>query len=147
MKTHQEITWIWNFFRRVDMFSALTVSEMGEMIDQIKKIHYGRGETIVRQGKVGDSFFIIYKGKVKAAVRKGIFNNVDLGDLNPGEFFGEMALVLDQPRSATVTAVEETDCFVVLKGEFQRLVQKNPVFSKIVNDSTEERAFEINQRT
>lgn len=147
MTTPQEITWIWNFFRKVDMFSALSILEMGELIDRIKKIHYKKGETIVKQGKMGDSFFILYKGKVKATLKKGIFSHIDLGELGPEQFFGEMALILEQPRSATVTALEDTDCFVILKNEFQYLVRKNPVFSKIVSDTSEERAFEINQKS
>ncbi len=87
------------------MFSALTVEEMTEMIDHIKKIHYKPGATIVKQGKFGDSFFIIYKGKVKAVLKKGMFSTVDLGELGPEQFFGEMALILDQPRCATVEAL------------------------------------------
>ena len=140
------MTWIWNFFKKVDMFSALSVSEMGEVIEHIKKYHYGKSDTIVRQGKTGDSFFIIFSGKVKAVLKKGVFNSVDLGILGPGEFFGEMALLMDQPRSATVVATEETDCFVLLKSDFQNLVSKNPVFSKIVHTASEQRSFELNQK-
>ena len=128
------------------MFSALTISEMGEMIDHIKKIHYQKGDTIVRQGKLGDSFFIIYRGRVQAVLKKNFFKSIELGELGPEQFFGEMALLMDQPRSATILALEDTDCFVLLKSEFQNLVQKNPFFSKIVRDASEQRSFEINQR-
>ena len=147
MKTPEEITWIWNFFRKVDMFSALTISEMGELIDSIKKIRYKKGDTIVKQGRTGDSFFIIHRGKVKAVLRKGVFKSIELGELGAEQFFGEMALLLDQPRSATITALEDTDCFVLLKSEFQTLVRQNPLFSKIVHDASEQRSFEINQKT
>ena len=147
MKTADEICWMLNFFWKVDMFSALTVPEMDGMIEQTKKLHYKKGETIVEQGKPGDSFFIVYKGRVKVLLKKNASHAVELGELGPEQFFGEMSLLLDQPRSATIIAAEDTDCFVLLKSDFQILVRENPMFSRIVHDASEQRSFEINRKS
>ena len=75
---------------------------------------YKAGETIFREGDPGDVFFVIKKGS--AAVRSG---NRTLQVLGEGEIFGEMALVDNEPRSASIVA--ETDCTVVPIGEKQFL--------------------------
>ena len=75
-----------------------------------------------------------------------MFSNIELGRLGPGEFFGEMSLLMEQPRSATVIATEATDCFVLLKSDFLTLVSRNPVFEKIVKATSEQRSFELNQK-
>ncbi len=146
LKTASEICWMLNFFWKVDMFSALSVSEMDEMIQRMKKMSYKKGESIVRQGEPGDSFFIIHKGRVQAVLRIDA-KITDLGELGPEQFFGEMALLLDQPRSATITALEDTDCFVLLKSDFQTLTRQNPAFSRIVRETSEQRSLEINRKS
>ena len=147
MKTADERCWMLNFFWKVDMFSALSVLEMDELIDQMKKVSFQSGETIVEQGHIGDSFFIIYKGRVQAVLKKDDLKISVLGELGPEQFFGEMALLLDQPRSATIIAKENTDCFVLLKSEFQYLTRHNPTFSKLVLDASEQRSLKINQKS
>src|SRR3989338_3849054 len=130
-KTPDELSWLLNFFMKVDMFSALSPEELYEVVRHIRKTNYRKDDRIVEQGTAGDSFFIISKGTAKAILKKD-HKTVELGVLGPDQFFGEMALILDQPRSATVMAAEDLECFVLLKTDFQLLVSKNPVFAKIV---------------
>jgi len=66
-----------------------------------------------------------------------------VSQLGPEQFFGEMSLLSDEPRSATVVAEEETDCFVLFKGQFQHLVSRNPTFANIVQTLRERRSFEL----
>ena len=142
----EEISWISKIFRKIDMFSTLTMAEMSDLIDSMSKHHFSKGEKIIKQGDKGDAFFIIYKGKAKALMKKGFFKTVELGELKSEQFFGEMALLSDEPRSATVIAEEDTDCFVLFKGQFQHLVEKNPTFEKVVKQLQEQRAFEMRRK-
>ena len=139
----EEISWISRIFRKIDMFSSLSMTEATDLIENMEKVHYVKGEKIIKQGDKGDSFFIVYKGKVKVSVKKGFFSTVNLGELGPEQFFGEMALLSDEPRSATVAAAEDTDCFVLFKGQFQHLLEKNPSFQNLVQRAREKRSFEI----
>jgi len=142
----EEITWLAKVFRKTDMFASLTMAEMDDLIEFMSKYKYPKGEKIIKQGELGDSFFMIYKGKVKAVIKKGFFKTVELNELGPEQFFGEMSLLTDEPRSATITAVEDTECFVLFKGQFQLLRDKNPKFEKVVQMEREKRNFEIRRK-
>jgi MFS family permease len=71
------------------------------------------GETIVRQGDSGDDFFLISAGRVRVTV-----DGAPAGELGPGEGFGEIALLRDVPRTATVEALEETTLYALDRAEF-----------------------------
>ena len=145
-KTPDQVSWLLNFLMKVDMFSALTPEELYEVIRHVKKMDFRKGEAIVEQGAVGDSFFIISKGTAKPVLKKGP-ETVELGVLGPEQFFGEMALILDQPRSATVMAAEDVECFVLLKTDFQFLVRKNPVFAHVVHAASDARAIDLSRKS
>jgi CRP-like cAMP-binding protein len=143
----EEISWLCAVFRKIDMFSSLTVAEVTDLIDHMEKYSFSKGSKIVRQGDKGDSFFIIYKGKVRALVKKGFFSSTQVGELGPEQFFGEMALLSNEPRSATVVAVDDTECFMLLRGDFEQLVRKNPAFSRLVQRASQKRSFDNNQQS
>ncbi len=138
MMNPDEISWLSKVFRKIDIFSSLSMADVGDLIDHMQKRHYASGVKIVKQGDPGDAFFIIYKGSV--SVKKGlmVFKR-KVGTLGPAQFFGEMSLLSDEPRIATVTANEETDCFLLLKGHFEHLLKKNPSFAGMMKELSEKR--------
>lgn len=86
---------------------------------------YHDGETIVRQGEMGDSMFVIQQGSVEV-LREEAGRTVRLRELGPGELFGEMALCENTLRSATVRAVGEARVLTVDKRTFLCRVQEDP---------------------
>jgi len=86
---------------------------------------YRDGETIVRQGEVGDCMFVIQHGKVEILHEDG-GRTFRLAELGAGEIFGEMALCEKAPRSATVRAVGEVRALTVDKRTFLHRVQEDP---------------------
>ena len=141
----QDTDWILNVVQHIDMFSTLTLSEINGVISQMRRYRYKAGRTIVRQGAPGDSFFVIYKGRVEVLNKKSLFKTVKVGELGQGELFGEVSLLRDQPRSATIHALEDTDCFVLFKTDFQKMVRLNPDFASAVKTTSEQRSFELKQ--
>jgi CRP-like cAMP-binding protein len=95
----------------------VTTRELGKI--------YRDGETIIRQGEIGDSMFVIQAGKVEI-LREEEGKTVRLAELGAGEIFGEMALCEKAPRSATVRAVGEVRALTVDKRTFLRRVQEDP---------------------
>ncbi|HEX5370606.1 MAG TPA: cyclic nucleotide-binding domain-containing protein [Dehalococcoidia bacterium] len=76
-----------------------------------------RGEVIVEQGEVGVAFYVVVTGKTEISSAQGDCKEV-LSVIGPGGFFGEMALFENQVRSATVTALEETELVMLTRWDF-----------------------------
>jgi CRP/FNR family transcriptional regulator, cyclic AMP receptor protein len=105
----------------VRLFSNCTNRELARIASLVDEVDARKGNVIVREGEPGRECFVIAEGKARAAIRgKG---SVALG---PGSFFGEMSLLDQGPRSATVTA--ETDMHLLVLGsrEFSSLVNEVP---------------------
>ena len=91
---------------------------------------YRKSETIFEEGSSGGEMYLIRSGRVLLSVRQSEGKQVPLGLLSPGDFFGEMALVDDVPRSATASAAEDdTEVVVVDRTRFLFLVRQQPEFS------------------
>jgi CRP-like cAMP-binding protein len=86
-----------------------------------KRRTYGADEVIVKEGSTGTALYIILSGRARVE-REG----QALGELAPGDFFGELALIEEHPRSATVVAVAETDCLLFPAWEFTALLKEHP---------------------
>ncbi len=102
------------------MFRGLDKQELRAIASTSKEMTFKTGDVIVKGGDAGLGFYLIIDGKA-AVKRKG----KTLTKLGRGSFFGEMALLDDQPRSADVIAEEPTKCLVLLRWNFWSLVTKN----------------------
>ena len=89
--------------RKVSLFSSLDRKELETLARLVKERRYPAGTTIVRSGETGHGLYVIMDGAV--SVRK---DGKTVARLGSGDFFGEIALLRDVPRTATVTALEET---------------------------------------
>jgi CRP/FNR family transcriptional regulator len=91
---------------------------------------YRKSEVIFKEGSTGSEMYLIHSGKVLLSVRQSETQEVPLVVLNPGDFFGEMALVDDSPRSATASAADDnTELIVMDRARFLFLVRQQPEFA------------------
>lgn len=111
--------------RNVPLFSGLDESELERLARVAGRRRVGRGEQVVRAGEVADALLIMLTGRAKVTNFDEEGREVILAWLGPGEFFGEMGLIDDSPRSADVIAVENCELMVLGKQEFQRCMQDN----------------------
>jgi CRP/FNR family transcriptional regulator, cyclic AMP receptor protein len=95
--------------------------ELKALANLSKEMTFKEGDTIVKEGDAGLGFYVIKDGGAKVRHR-----DKTVATLGRGDFFGEMALLDDQPRSADVIATEPTKCLVVLRWNFWSMVSKNP---------------------
>jgi putative ABC transport system ATP-binding protein len=114
---------ICEFLRAVDLFRALTPTQLTEVAEKMTKRHFAPGETIIREGEPGEEFYLISDGEVDV-----VRADHEVARLVRGEFFGEVALISGEPRNATVVATEPLDTFVLGKSDFQAAVVSSPSF-------------------
>jgi putative ABC transport system ATP-binding protein len=132
----QERLFLYETLRKCAAFAAMLPKEQFRIADQIsiglhpdvplpevlpaggKMELHPSGRVIVRQGEPGDKFYMIRKGKVKVLVDDGRGERC-VNELSQGDFFGDRALLTDEPRNATVAAVDDVETYVVDRETFQ----------------------------
>lgn len=102
----------------MEMFKALSHQEKAMLIDSLEEVVYRPEATIISEGEHGEIFYIIKSGSVKV-MKSGKVLKESLG---PGEYFGEMALMNDEPRNATIIATQETLCMQLGREKFNALL-------------------------
>ena len=127
--------------RKVEFFAPLTMEQLESVLKYIMLCRYKAGERIFRQGDPGDAFYIIYDGAVSVGIKHLVLFTKQVARLGPGDFFGEMALLAKDPRSATVTALETTRLFVLLSADFAFVLKSNPAFATEMVKLAERRKF------
>ena len=113
------------FLKNISLFQFLSLEHL-LVIDQVlDQQEFLAGETIFEQDSLGTNFFIIYRGQVVIR-RKFEGNDQELSELSPGEFFGEMTLFDDSPRSATAIAVTDCTLLCLERNLFHSLLIQRP---------------------
>ena len=106
--------------KRVPLFADLNRRELGQMARLFKERRFSKGETVAKEGSGGAAFFVIDSGEATVSVR-----GKHRTTLKPGDYFGEIALIDEGARSATVTATSELVCYGLTFWDFRPLVQGN----------------------
>ena len=116
---HEEI------IRRVPLFAGLGATEAENLYRSAKRIHAMPGERIIEEGAPGDSLFIVLSGELEVTKRDGD-RDIPLATRTAGEFIGEMSLLEQAPRTASVRAVRESDLLAIGPDAFRRVLESNP---------------------
>lgn len=106
--------------KQIQIFKHLSDNKLMEICKIMKKQKFKENEIIFKEGEPGNNLFLIYKGKVKI-----LRENKFLRELEEGNSFGEMSLLLNQPTSATVIASSETSTYTLSNDNFTKYVDKN----------------------
>lgn len=109
---------------RVDLFSGLRKKELKEVAAACREARYSPGSVLISQGEKGLGLFILTKGTVRITRVDGPDGEEQvLGTAGAGDVIGEMALLDDMPRSATVTAVDEVEVLVLPFWDFRSIMR------------------------
>jgi cAMP-dependent protein kinase regulator len=122
------------FLRTVPILQTLNATEVAKIADSLEPVEYNEGETIIEQGDIGDTFYLMLEGE--ALVKKTLQPSVqseEVGHLRPGDYFGEISLITDQPRAASVIAAAggcrcvylDRPTFIRLLGPCMDLLKRN----------------------
>ncbi|HVG21053.1 MAG TPA: mechanosensitive ion channel family protein [Blastocatellia bacterium] len=128
-----------NVIASVDIFEPLTVEEREAVVKSLVKYSYAPGEAIIRTGDPGDSMFIICRGRVEVQLPSNNGNLKQVAVLEPGNFFGEMALLTGEPRNADVYALDEVEVLEIRKPVIQQLFSENAGLAEALSHKITER--------
>ena len=115
--------------RDVSFFAMLGSAGIRKLVPSMEHHRYAPGTRIVKQGEAGDSFYVIRSGHVQVLVESPGRPDVAVARLGPGEGFGEMALLTDQPRFASVVALTDVEAWRLPKPPFDQLLRDSPDLS------------------
>jgi CRP-like cAMP-binding protein len=121
--------------KEVPFFSSLNRHELEFIAQSTDEVDVSEGEVLAREGHTGQEFFVILEGRV--AVRRG---DEQLAELGPGDFFGEMALLGDHPRNATVTATAPGRVGVMTRQAFRSVDRSMPTVHARICDAIRARS-------
>jgi CRP-like cAMP-binding protein len=113
------------FFKKFALFAELDDREIASIAAVAKTRHYGKDDVIFHADESGDVFCLIREGQVKVTMISPEGKEIILSLMGPGDFFGEMALLDDEPRSATVIATEPLDLVTIWRSDFLQILQEN----------------------
>ena len=101
------------------------IEAISTLLPAMERRRFPKGSVIVKQGDEGDSFYVIRSGSVQVVLERQGRPEIPMATLGANEGFGEMALLADQPRSATVLAVDDVEAWQLPKRTFERLLSEN----------------------
>ena len=124
-----------DILERVPLFKEGGPVVLHNLAMMLKPVVHEAGETIIREGDTGNEMYFVCRGQVEVLDRAGKL----LGTLSDGEFFGEISLLLSQPRTASVRAATACNLFVLHKADFDRVLKDHPQFAGSLRETVKKR--------
>ena len=125
-----------SFLSRTSLFSSLSQTELIQLAALLKPKEYPEGETVFHQDDLGDSLYLICQGEVEVFIRNQEGAESPISRFKEGDFFGEMALLTDSLRSASVRVSRDALFLVLHKNDFKAFLTSHPhlalFFSKVL---------------
>jgi uncharacterized membrane protein len=104
--------------REVPLFSEMDEQEVAGIRDIMEEMKFKPGQIVIREGETGDLFYVITEGHVEVIIRDADGSDVILHEAGPGEFFGELSMLTNEPRSARIRAMDDVTTLVLERDEF-----------------------------
>jgi CRP-like cAMP-binding protein len=122
-----------NILKEVPLFQSLSCKELGLLIKIMHLRNFSKEEIVFKEKEPGAGMYIIISGQIKIFYKSLLGKEEELTLLDKGDFFGELALLDESPRSATAKAVENTELLSFFRADLIELIKKQPVLaSKIL---------------
>jgi CRP-like cAMP-binding protein len=128
--------------QQVPLFSGLDKKALQGLASTMKERIFDEGDTIAREGQTGIGFFIIEEGEATVSV-----GGVERRTFKHGDYFGEVALIDDGARTATITAKTPLKCYGITSWEFKPLVEQNADLAWKMLQTMAKRLREAEQRS
>ena len=134
------------FFKGIPLFEGLSEADHALLMQVAVRRRYPRHTLLVQEGDPGERFYLMRKGRAKVYLGNADGREVILAFLAPGDFLGEMALVDDEPCSANVMTLEESEFVSISRHEFQRVMNSSLSMAANLVRALTRRVREANQQ-
>ncbi len=128
--------------KKIPFFAALTDDVLSALSSKARTINFPKNAVILRQGELSHSLHIILSGKVRIYVSDEE-NDFVLQTQESGSYFGELALLTDAPRSASILALEKTTCAVIIQSDFTAWMYQYPEVMPILLKAMAEKVLQL----
>jgi len=123
--------------KNIPVFSDLKEEELDELFQRVKEHSFGVGDTIIREGKIEEEedrrMYIIREGEVEVLKEDWAMNQIRMNTLGRGTFFGEMSLIDNEDRSATVRALSDTVLYSLSCKDLRSVLSEDGYTKVILN--------------
>ena len=109
-----------DLLKKVPLFAGLDDKELQQIATSMRERRFKSGDTVTQEGAGGVGFFVVQEGEAEVKV-----GGESKGSVGPGEYFGEIALINESPRTATLTARTDMVCYGMTPWDFRPLVETN----------------------
>ena len=135
-----------DFFNTVPIFTGLNEGALGKLasVSHLKRI--SKGQVLFLQGDSGRAAYVVYQGVIAILFTTADGRELVINEMREGEFFGELALLLDQPRSASALAREDSQVIRIPREEFLALVEAEPKLMRNLLDTIAGRLVNSGER-
>jgi small-conductance mechanosensitive channel/CRP-like cAMP-binding protein len=127
----------------ISLLRDLSAAERLELTDSLQHAPYAKGEVLTRQGSEAHHLYLVTKGRVSVRSKQGMAER-EIAQMGPGEFFGEMSLLTGQPRSATIVALTEVECYRLPADAFRKLLERRDDLAAKIASQLAERRVALN---
>ena len=143
MLHHREILLRIKTLKQVELFSQMTEQELTALAERLRFSPFAKGEIISRQGATAHWLYIIIRGEAEVYLEMPGGGKRTLRDLGKGSFFGEMGLMTGAPRSASVLARTDVECYRLDKEMFEEILHQRPSIAEEISQMLAVRKVEL----
>ena len=130
-----------DILQNVPLFSGLKGKQLKRVAEAMTERTFSAGDEITKEGEVSVGFYVIEEGRARVTM-----NELLVGELGPGDHFGEISLIAETPRAATVTAETDMRCQGMTSWDFRKLVEGNGEIAWEILASTARKLYENAER-
>jgi CRP/FNR family cyclic AMP-dependent transcriptional regulator len=112
--------------REVPLFSEMDEQEVADIRAIMQEMKFRTGQVIIREGEMGDLFYVITEGHAEILIRDANGAELILHEAGPGDFFGELSMLTNEPRSARIRAVDAVTTLALERDEFFEFLRTHP---------------------
>lgn len=110
------------FLKKVPLFKGLTTKQLNAIAERMVERTYKAGDVVIQQGKGGEGFFIVSAGKLEAILEHHDGEKSVVNIFSPTDFFGELALLSEGTRTASIVTIEDSTCQVLTRWDFRAIL-------------------------